>query len=483
MEEPEEDLSKRREKTGAADPVMKTQQETATSVLASKFQGATVSVPAERMKATATALKKLREKEAKYKKLVIGFKKTLTEKQARIVEMKTAANQKDVIIKRLREEFKKVLEESDERLANVQSELDNARDEIDDLKESQAAAKSARKDGGGLLGEPRWVLQRVVEPSGAEAGRVWCLVGWKNGSSGWELEDTLVDRTKRDYGIELSMPPLTPNAESLGQLQDDFQSVKDDLKRVKQEFRRYRVRAELTIRQKESALSSSREELSRSFGKKVREIAGTDLAGDLKRARAEIAFFKRSLADTKRKCEEASGEVKRHALLVDRMKNKLEEAEREKEDWQLRYETFVQERRSRDLVEAVETAKTGGASVDYEHLQKEFEEYKKRAMLLVQEREVALQEANAALVRMGHRGNSASSSSSSTPLITTIGDTKGQYLRNIVIQYMATSDADVKSRLEIAMAEILSLTQSEKSLVMKRKQRETWGGVLFGGGT
>jgi len=49
-------------------------------------------VPAERMKATATALKKLREKEAKYKKLVVGFKKTLTEKQARIVAIQSFPN-------------------------------------------------------------------------------------------------------------------------------------------------------------------------------------------------------------------------------------------------------------------------------------------------------------------------------------------------------------------------------------------------------
>ena len=60
--------------------------------------------------------------------------------------------------------------------------------------------------------------------------------------------------------------------------------------------------------------------------------------------------------------------------------------------------TQVQEQRGRDLAEAVENAQSGKA-VEYERLQQEFADYKRRVNLLVQEREYALQEARAKLSR------------------------------------------------------------------------------------
>ena len=69
--------------------------------------------------------------------------------------------------------------------------------------------------------------------------------------------------------------------------------------------------------------------------------------------------------------------------------------------------TQVQEQRGRDLAEAVENAQSGKA-VEYERLQQEFADYKRRVNLLVQ-REYALQEARAKLSRTRNgTGSSAS---------------------------------------------------------------------------
>eukprot|EP00940_MAST-03C_sp_MAST-3C-sp2_P000236 g236.t1 len=448
---------------------------------------------ASKLKAAAIALRKLREKEEKYKKLVVGMKKSLKEKQTELLTFEQRLGQKDEIIQRLRAEFKDAIEESDERILTLERNLDEAHEKMNKV-ESVASSKHSNEgtdESSRLNLEPRWVLQRVVEPSGPEAGRVWCLVGWRDGGSGWELEDSLVERTRKDFGVDLSMPPLTPNADSIAQLRDDYQSAKDDLKRVKQDFRRYRVRAELTIRQKESALNTSREELSRSFGKKVREIAGTDLAGDLKRARSEIVFFKKRLSEAKKDCERAVSAAKRHNDVVEELKAQLEEVNRERSEWQLRYENFVQEQRGRDLAEAVETAKTGASDAEYELLRKKFEEYKRRAMVLVQEREMALQDARAQLSRLRDSGGYSEGStttlsrdapqSSSSSSFLSMDGTRGQYLRNIILQYMSTSDPDVKDRLETAMEEILGMTEAEKRQIYSRKRSEAgWVGGLFG---
>ena len=202
--------------------------------------------------------------------------------------------------------------------------------------------------------------------------------------------------------------------------------------------------------------------------------------------------------------------------------------------------TQVQEQRGRDLAEAVENAQSGKA-VEYERLQQEFADYKRRVNLLVQEREYALQEARAKLSRTRNgTGSSASDgkvvsdselsnvtapspstwcsspkcenfnhtphhiphsshytlknyeypsyysyyslrllSSNVTKYLTHASHsntgTKGQYLRNIVLQYMSTSDSDVRAKLGIAIGKMLNFSSTE----MKSVQTARGSGWFF----
>jgi DNA repair exonuclease SbcCD ATPase subunit len=437
--------------------------------------GDSTNVQNSQLKTYAVALKKMKEKLEKYKTLTIQFKKTLENKTE-------ALREKEKIVSVLRAEFKDSMEDAVSKRKVLQSELKRLRDKVDEYESKEDEYDNNDDDDGEKkkLPEPRFVLERVIEPSGPGEGRVWCLVGYKQNSSGWEQEDSLRERTRRDYGVELSMPPVAPNAEEIGQLQDEHQTLKDDLKKVKHEFRRYRVRAELSIRQKEAALTKNREELAKNFGNKIREIAGTDTAGDLKRARAEIEFMKRGISELKRKCKKAVETTEKKITENEDLRLDLEEANREKIEWQLRYENYVQEQRGRDLAEAVENAQLGKVA-EYERLQKEFADYKRRVTLLVQEREYALQEARAKLSRSrnGTSCNSSSSGSngsaeefSAAATLTPDSTTKGQYVRNIVLQYMSTSDPDVRSKLEIAIGKMLSFSSVEMKSI--RGARRGW---------
>ena len=411
----------------------------------------------EQLKTYTVALKKMKEKLEKYKKLTIGFKSTLEKKTQELREKKAE------------------LEDAASKRNTLQNELKRLRDQVDayESKEYDNDNEDNESDAERKRLEPRWVLQRVIESSGPGEGTVWCLVGYKqqdtsssNGPiSGWEREDSLRERTRRDYGVELSMPPISLNAEEIGQLEDEHQTLKDDLKKIKHEFRRYRVRAELSIRQKEAALTKNREELAKNFGNKIREIAGTDTAGDLKRARSEIEFMKSNISELRRKCKKAVETTEKTISETEDLRLELDEANREKAEWQLRYENYIQEQRGRDLAEAVENAQSGKAA-EYEKLQQEFADYKRRVNLLVQEREYALQEARAKLSRTRNGSSSSDSSSTDFSTVSAISSsTKGQYLRNIVLQYMSTSDSDVRAKLEIAIGKILNFSSAEMKSV------------------
>lgn len=425
----------------------------------------------------AVRLRRLKEKEARYKKLLVGVKKALTEKKKEL-------EQKDRVIEQLRVDFTKQLDLSSEQQQDLQDDVVSLQKEL-----ATAQAKVMKEAGGGsrasrtqeALPEPRWVLQRVIEPSGPGSGRVWCLVGWRTPKhssgevSGWELESELQARAHRDYSTDLSMPPITPNAEEIAQIQDEYQSCQGDLKKAKHDFRRYRVRAELTIRQKETALNNAQRELDMNFGNKIREIAGTDLAGNLKRAQAEIQWLKKNLDEAAQRNKLTVEEVAMQKREIQEQKASLGEAFRERDDWQARYEEGAMERRGRDLVDAVEDGAT--AVADLEELQQQFAEHRRRATVLAQEQARALEDARA---RLSYMEKTQAATAAAHPTNGGVppadgGGTKGQYLRNIVLQYMSAEDDDVRSRLEAALGQILQFTPAEAAAITARKRSTAWG--------
>ena len=81
------------------------------------------------------------------------------------------------------------------------------------------------------------------------------------------------------------------------------------------------------------------------------EPIGTDTAGDLKRARSEIEFMKRSMSELKRKCKRAVETTEKKISETEDLRLELEEANREKSEWEktnaLRFRSFCESIRRR----------------------------------------------------------------------------------------------------------------------------------------
>ena len=93
------------------------------------------------------------------------------------------------------------------------------------------------------------------------------------------------------------------------------------------------MRAELTIRQKESGLKSARAELEKSFGSKVREIAGTDTAGDLRRAKAEVVFLKQEAEEVAKRVRQKDSQIAELRKESAELRNALELAQSARQLW------------------------------------------------------------------------------------------------------------------------------------------------------
>eukprot|EP00941_MAST-03F_sp_MAST-3F-sp1_P002446 g2446.t1 len=293
----------------------------------------------------------------------------------------------------------------------------------------------------------------------------------KSNKTGWELESTLVERAKRDFDISLSLPAVSLSESEIDQLQDELQAAEDELVKTKAEFRKYRVRAELTIKQKENNLETTRKELKDSFGDKIRSIAGTDISGELKRAKAEAQVLRKETEMVQTSLANKTEEVSNLTRECEELRSALEASQIASAEWRRQFEGKVQAERERAVRGAVADAQSDGRN---QQLKKEFDEYKTRAMNVMQEREATLQATLQQLAECRDNPSMVDSSSGSSPQMNYM---QGKYLRNVVLQYMTTNDASEKQRIEIAVAQILRFTDAEIQLIKERREKETsWTG-------
>jgi hypothetical protein len=476
----------------------------------------------------ALAKKALTEKQAAVEKreaLIVGLRGTLKES---LGESERAAAAKDEEIARLR----KMLDEaraSADRPGSAPTAA-GASSDVGPVASSDgpAAAGTPRPP---ALPPPARVLWRIEEAEGRGQGQVWCLVEYDDGTerfwtcascghdndleidaceacgasrpdpdpdqapppraghasgkphasaadvpkSGWELEPALLDRAA-EMGIDpgaLFLPAPALSAEETDQLHDDLQAAEDGMAEARADFRRYRVRAELTIRQKDQALRAARAELEQRFGENVRAIAGTDVAGDLRRAQAEAECLRQESDAAKRKLEESADRAGELVRKNAELSSALEAAQSASADWRQKFEQKAHEERERAARGAVADARAGGQAA---RLQAEFDSYKQRASALLHDREAALQAALRQLQdAAGGGGKSGGPAGGGGEAAR--GTTKDRYLRNVVLRYMSSSDHSEKKRIEIAVSQILGFTDAERAGVEARRARDaSWTG-------
>jgi hypothetical protein len=134
------------------------------------------------------------------------------------------------------------------------------------------------------------------------------------------------------------------------------------------------------------------------------------------------------------------------------------------------------------LIQLLETGNrrrdTEGIAGKYKELQKEYDAYKTRASDALRHKDAAIKRA---LEQDGGRTTKRSSLDGGGPRVLPKNPTT-QYLKNTIIQYMATEQLEVKEHMEAAIATVLQFTHEDvQFLKQKRDEAQGWLGSTVGG--
>ena len=149
------------------------------------------------------------------------------------------------VAKKMRE----ALQEKEALLKEKQGELNALKPFVEQMKSSVLTASS----GGG--GVPAFDIAARVQCSSDGVGWSWACISGKDGEGNmkqeWHTEDALLSRHP---GLVLSLRAVAPYLSPL-----DAEQLRSRLVEVQEELRKYRVRAEALLRQKDAELAAARE--------------------------------------------------------------------------------------------------------------------------------------------------------------------------------------------------------------------------------
>ncbi|KAF0693195.1 Aste57867_15789 [Aphanomyces stellatus] len=418
----------------------------------------------------------------------------VTKWKERSARLGAAVNQQKQRIQELEEsdtKLKRLLNLAKRSIENKDATLQSMNQQMADLK-SAAKVRAKERD-------PRRIVHKVKQVSHTGEETLWCLVEYtsdddgddtKPPESGWhafKTDDELREYVRRAAGEPMRVPELSLPPSDIQQMKQD---LSDELERVQEEFRRYRVRSEITRKQKEAELKKIS---ASALAKQTEQLGGTDLTQELQAARLQVRRF----SQLQTAAEEREREWHDKFDKLQREYSKLSGAMGETVlamEWRERYEQVVAEKAAMEARLAEDARGNGhgfnlGGDLDggndIAKLKMEFALYRKRAMQVVEQKERELQLArtsshappnapgpgfsSAGLRRMSS-SNSLNGFETSTHAPTT-----NEYLKNIVMKYMSTDQEEVKEHMEKAIATVLNFTSVELQHIQdKRKSHSGW---------
>ncbi|CAK4084005.1 unnamed protein product [Aphanomyces euteiches] len=388
----------------------------------------------------------------------------LTKWKERSARLGAAVTQQKQRIHELEEsdaKLKRLLNLAKRSIENKDATLESLKQQINDLK---SAAKAKEKD-------PRRIIHKVKHVSHTGQETVWCLVEYTSDDDddsrppecGWhsfKSEDEVLNYVHKAAGEPIRVPELSLPPSDIQQMK---QELSDELERVQEEFRRYRVRSEITRKQKEAEL---RKLSATTLAKQTEQLGGIDLQQELQAARMQEREWKEKYEKLERDYSKLSGAMGETVLAM---------------EWRSRYEQAVQEKAALEQRlndDSFNLANDLDGGNDLAKVKMEFALYRKRAMQVVEQKEKELQQARAAapsgfssagLRRM-------SSSNSLNGFETSVhAPTTNEYLKNIVMKYMSTDQEEVKEHMEKAIATVLNFSAVELQHIQdKRKSHSGW---------
>ncbi|RLN74509.1 hypothetical protein BBJ28_00016309 [Nothophytophthora sp. Chile5] len=293
--------------------------------------------------------------------------------------------------------------------------------------------------------DPRQLLHKV-----AHGNLLWCLVEYANESEfddskefAWHCfrsEDEIQSYANRAAGEPLSLPDLSLSPQEVERVK---KSLKEEIDRVQEEFRRYRVRSEITRKQKDAEI---RKQMSANvMARQTEKISETDLSGELQSSKAQIRRLTKAHVETEERV--------RHAIPIPSWgRCAKEELEKKMEELKML---------SSGAFDGSGADGGNGNGGDLQSLRQEFAQYRKRALNAVEQKEKELSDIQAHYSENGGGSGSASrtgslkdvrirrmsmESNSSLSGFETPNATKtNEYLKNIVYKYMASDQDEVST--------------------------------------
>ena len=272
------------------------------------------------------------------------------------------------------------------------------------------------------------------------------------------------------YGLRMEMPGIAfdaalhqrqegstgsgdGNNRSVAGLQEELDVTQHNLERVQEEFRRYRVRSEIQKKQQETELNRV---MQANLAFQQRRIAGDD-------------GINATLRESEAKVDDLSVELKQKLKSLHKQTLEVEKYKKENAQLIQLLETGSRRRDSEGLLGK------------FKKLQKEYDGYKSRATEALKHKDAAIKRAlenggggggsggsgSGKNSRHGKGGSNYSSGLTSARVLPKNPTT--EYLKNTIIQYMATEQVEVKEHMEAAIATVLQFTHQDMQFLKQRR--------------
>ncbi|KAJ8609475.1 hypothetical protein CTAYLR_005466 [Chrysophaeum taylorii] len=359
-----------------------------------------------------------------------------------------------------------------ERLREQQNELAAREATIAELREALEAsskAPSAAQTTTDVSEAPRRALCHVSEKSLglSEKGR-WLLLEFEEALE-WrrfESEARLHDFVRRDPGsepLEVPEPAMT-----IDDARDVREKAEQEVAKIADDFRKYRVQAEIQRKQREAL---HREETAR------REVLATadkppetNNNNNSKSASAREAEDRKKLQSRVEELEAENEKLSTDAALAAQWKSRYDAAVDDRD----RLQAQVRKLRSA----GADSSEYAALARDHDELKREFKNYRAQALKALRAQELTNAGSTAsssgggprALDALGDRGASQARRRERTTRTADDSVAKLQYLKNLMLNYLGSSEAKAKEHMERAIVTVLAFSPDEKARIDQAKK-------------
>jgi hypothetical protein len=226
---------------------------------------------------------------------------------------------------------------------------------------------------------------------------MWCLVDFNipgqssTANMSWLTEEKVLD-VESEHGVELFLPEPLISSEEKRDMEEKVALALEAEDKMKEEFRRYRVRSEIMIRQRDEDLARL---VDSSLGEKAQKISGDDNASLLKRANTKVEELQETVSrqELRLKALESQLETSIHERVdledhISTLTRELESTNAAAEETQMMMEqkirTLAADNQQKDLNEAAHSSRE---REELMRLEREYAEFKLKSMLLIKERD------------------------------------------------------------------------------------------------